>query len=316
MTISAFQGKNNLELYLEWERKVEYVFDCHNYSEEKKRSNWKNNKDATNPKEDVKAKYSNVLPKEVPYGLPPLRGIEHQIDLIPDSPIPNRPAYRTNLEETKEIQKQMNELLQNGFERESLSPCSVPVILVPKKDGTWRMCVNSRSGYNQIRMKEGDSWKTSFKTKYGLYEWLVMPFSLTNAPSTFLSSKGISMDEGKVKAIREWSTLKNVNEFLKSQAEEFDSRMNPFDEGRNDRNPTNKAKDLLRGIRGPMTSFMAARFLMTNHNAGAKQAAHTTPLDAREKGLAGSYFFLFLFFHCLINELKVKRYDKIKCSQI
>ncbi|RDX76686.1 hypothetical protein CR513_43298, partial [Mucuna pruriens] len=66
---------------------------------------------------------------EVPRGLPPLRGIEHQIELIPGCPIPNRPTYRTNLEETKEIQKQ-------GFVRESLSPCFVPVILVPKKDGT------------------------------------------------------------------------------------------------------------------------------------------------------------------------------------
>ncbi|RDY09788.1 hypothetical protein CR513_05801, partial [Mucuna pruriens] len=73
---------------------------------------------------------------EVPHGLPPLRGIEHQIDLIPSCQIPNRPSYRTNPEETKEIQKQVNELLQKGFVRESLNPCFVPIILVPKKDGT------------------------------------------------------------------------------------------------------------------------------------------------------------------------------------
>ena len=96
--------------------------------------------------------YEELFPEEVPRGLPPLRGIEHQIDFIPGASIPNRPAYRANPEETKEIQRQVDDLVDKGFMRESLSPCSVPVILVPKKDGTWRMCVDCRA-INKITVK-------------------------------------------------------------------------------------------------------------------------------------------------------------------
>ena len=73
--------------------------------------------------------FGDVFPDELPPGLPPLRGIEHRIDLIPGAPLPNRAAYRTNPEETKEIEKQIQDLLSKGMIRESLSPCAVPVIL-------------------------------------------------------------------------------------------------------------------------------------------------------------------------------------------
>jgi hypothetical protein len=89
--------------------------------------------------------FKDVFPTEIPPGLPPLRGIEHQIDLISAASLPNRAAYRTNPEETKEIQRQVQELLDNGYVRESLSPCAIPIILVPKKNGTWRMCVDCRA---------------------------------------------------------------------------------------------------------------------------------------------------------------------------
>ncbi|XP_010468230.1 PREDICTED: uncharacterized protein LOC104748257 [Camelina sativa] len=106
------------------------------------------------PKEvkDLLNRFAETFPDEIPAGLPPIRGIEHQIDLVPGAPLPNRAAYCVNPEEAKELEKQVKDLLDKGYVRESLSPCAVPVLLVPKKDGTWRMCVDCRA-INNITIK-------------------------------------------------------------------------------------------------------------------------------------------------------------------
>ena len=80
--------------------------------------------------------FEDVFLEEIPSGLPLIRGIEHQIDFVPGAFIPNRPAYRSNPEESKELQQQVEELMSKGYIRESMSPCAVPVLLVPKKDKT------------------------------------------------------------------------------------------------------------------------------------------------------------------------------------
>ncbi|KAL4388392.1 hypothetical protein GQ457_09G018570 [Hibiscus cannabinus] len=83
--------------------------------------------------------FKDIFPEEISGGLPPIRGIEHQINFVPGAALSNRPAYRSNPEETKELQRQVHELMEKGYIRESLSPCAVPVLLVPKKDGSWRI---------------------------------------------------------------------------------------------------------------------------------------------------------------------------------
>ncbi|KAE8718992.1 DnaJ protein ERDJ2A [Hibiscus syriacus] len=131
---------------------------------------------------DPRVEFQDVL-SNPPDGLPPTRGIEHQIEFIPGSTIPNRPAYRCNPEETKELERQRFIITKRTH------PHPIPCLddMLDELHGASIFTkIDLKSGYHQIRMKEGDEWKTSFKTKFGLYEWLVMPFGLTNAPSTFM----------------------------------------------------------------------------------------------------------------------------------
>ncbi|XP_052735534.1 uncharacterized protein LOC128197518 [Vigna angularis] len=164
--------------------------------------------------------FADVFPEEIP-GLHPVREVEFTIDLVTTAaPISVQP-YRMAPAELVELKKQIEELMDKQFIKPSVSPWGAPVLLVKKKDGSSRLCVDYRqlnkltiknkyplpriddlldqlhgasifskidlrSGYHQIRVKEDDIQKTTFRSRYGHYEYVVMPFGVTNAPAIFM----------------------------------------------------------------------------------------------------------------------------------
>jgi hypothetical protein len=96
--------------------------------------------------------YKEIIADDNLDGLPLVRSISHCMDLIPAASFPNKAPYRLTPAKNEELNRQVHELLQKGLIRESLSPCAIPTVLAPKKNGEWRMCTDSRA-INKITVK-------------------------------------------------------------------------------------------------------------------------------------------------------------------
>ena len=164
--------------------------------------------------------FLDLFPEELP-GFPPHREIEFAINVVPSATPASITPYRMAPVELNELKLQLQELLEKGFIRPSVSPWGAPVPFDKKKDGTLRLCIDYRqlnkltvknkyplpriddlfdqlkgasifskidlrSRYHQLRIKDVDVHKTAFRTRYGHYEFLVMSFGLTNAPTAFM----------------------------------------------------------------------------------------------------------------------------------
>ncbi|KAM1241348.1 hypothetical protein ACFX2J_046555 [Malus domestica] len=187
--------------------------------------------------------YLDVFPDDLP-GLPPDRDVEFSIDLLPGTDPISLTSYIMAPAELRELKIQLQELIDKGFIQPSTSPWGVPVLFVRKKDGTLRLCIDYRQ-LNQLKIKDEDVPKTAFRTRYGHYEFLVMPVGLTNAPAAFMrlmneklrehrlyakfskcqfwlnevaflghvvSAQGIQVDPQKIAAVENWEQPRTVTE--------------------------------------------------------------------------------------------------------